>query len=205
MNTDLLSSVGLWARRSGCRESGDPAGRFGQAERVSTNAKTSGSSVFLKLDWDGNEHFFMYFDRLTILKNWLWPIEMFGCIGLQYFVSIRSAPSWLQILPSFFFFFLKKRWIRIVVPSCKIKKKKPIKIKNVSSNAFHSIFLLFMLLGKWSEFAFGLTCLGFESAFWGGKLQYLVVTLHGSHPADNVIVIQTSANYIVFALDDLAR
>lgn len=123
MNTDLLSSVGLWARRSGCRESGDPEGRFGQAERVSTNAKTSGSSVFLKLDWDGNEHFFMYFDRLTILKNWLWPIEMSGCIGLQYFVSIRSAPSWLQILPSFFFFFLKKRWIRIVVPSCKIKKK----------------------------------------------------------------------------------
>lgn len=47
--------------------------------------------------------------------------------------------------------------------------------------------------------------MGFESAFWGGKLQYLVVTLHGSHPADNVIVIQTSANYIVFALDDLAR
>lgn len=52
---------------------------------------------------------------------------------LQYFVSIRNAPSWLQVLPFFF---------KMNLNSCS-----QLQNENVSFNAFHSIFN-FLELGR---------------------------------------------------------
>lgn len=58
---------------------------------------------------------------------WLWE----GCI---YFVSVRNAPSWLQVLPFFFF--------KMALNSCS-----QLQNKNASFSAFHSIFN-FLELGR---------------------------------------------------------
>lgn len=69
------------------------------------------------------------------------------------------------------------------------------------------VFFIVHAFGK-MEYICSQTCVWAFSLLFGVEsynTRILVVTLYGNHPADNVIVIQTSASYIVFALDDLAR
>lgn len=90
------------------REQGKPR-RKGGTENLGVfleqgGYKTLGSSVFLKEHWNGNEYFFMYFSRLNYLEKKI-DFGQLRCLvvsRLQYFVSIRKAPSWLQVLPFFF-------------------------------------------------------------------------------------------------------
>lgn len=107
--TSLPKSVGSSSGRWGFSgSSGNPDGKVGQAENLDVflergRYKTPGSSVFLKVDRNGNENFFLYFSRLNYSEKI--DFGQLRCLvvsRLQYFVSIRNPPSWLQVLPFFF-------------------------------------------------------------------------------------------------------
>lgn len=69
------------------------------------------------------------------------------------------------------------------------------------------IFFIVHAFGK-MEYIYSWTRIWALSLLFGVEsynMRILAVTLHGNHPADNIILIQTSASYFVFALDDLAR